>query len=224
MDDPESWPIMEVKRNDDPFENPWQRARDAKKERVEKNTMNRMKNAETGGVIERGTARRVMKGKKEAREKGRIGGNMDLKNFTNSQPSGIPTDLVKGKQRGKSLTKMALLATQTSTASMGKFDKMREGEPERKKSMSGLKKRKYESATSESVVKAESRKSLKVLENVISGGGKAKDRDIRRGQYAKGETGHDYDFDDGLGPSTYKKKKGRAGIGKMRKITKKMAK
>ena len=43
MDDPESWPIMEVKRNDDPFENPWQRARDAKKERVEKNTMNKLR-------------------------------------------------------------------------------------------------------------------------------------------------------------------------------------
>merc|ERR1711874_636355 len=182
-----------------------------------------MKNAEMGGVLERGTARRVLKAKKEAREKGRAGGNMDLKNFTTS-PAGIPMDLVEGKQRGKSLTKLALMATQTSTASMGKFDKMREGEPERRKSMSGLKKRKYESATSESVVKAESKKSLKVLENVIAGGGKAKERAIRRGQYAKGETGHDYDFDDGLGPSTYRKKKGRAGIGKMKKITKKMAK
>lgn len=223
MDDPESWPIMEVKKNDDPFENPWQRARDAKKERVEKNIMNRMKNAEMGGVLERGTARRVLKAKKEAREKGRAGGNMDLKNFTTS-PAGIPMDLVEGKQRGKSLTKLALMATQTSTASMGKFDKMREGEPERRKSMSGLKKRKYESATSENVVKAESKKSMKVLENVMAGGGKAKERAIRRGQYAKGETGHDYDFDDGLGPSTYRKKKGRAGIGKMKKITKKMAK
>lgn len=150
------------------------------------------------------------------------GGSKDMKNFT-STPAGIPMDLSDGKQRGKSLTKLALMATQTSTASMGKFDKMREGEPERKKSMSGLKKRKYDSATSDSVVKTEARKSMKVLENVMNGGGKSKERAIRKGMYAKGETGHDYDFDDGLGASTYRKKKGRAGMGKMKKITKKLA-
>ena len=214
---------MEVKKNDDPYEDPWQRARDAKKERVEKNTMNRMRNAEKEGQLERGTTRRIMKAKKEAREKGREGGAMDMKNFKTS-PAGVPLDLVDGKQRGKALTKIALLATQRSTASMGKFDKMREGEPERRKSLSGMKKRKFESATSDRVVKSEAKKSMKVLENVIAGGGKSKERAIRRGQYAKGETGHDYDFDDGLGAGTYRKKKGRAGIGKMKKITKKLAK
>lgn len=69
--DPESWPIMEVKKNDNPFDDPWQRARDEKKERIEKNAYNRMKNAEIGGQLERGTARRVTKAKKDAREKGR---------------------------------------------------------------------------------------------------------------------------------------------------------
>lgn len=213
---------MEVKKNDDPFEDPWQRARDAKKERIEKNTMNRMANAEREGQLDRGTTRRTMKAKKEAREKGREGGAMDMKNI-NKTPAGVPLDLVDGKQRGKALTKMALLATQRSTASMGKFDKMREGEPERRKSLSGLKKRKFESATSADTVKSEAKKSMKVLENVISGGGKSKERAIRKGHFAKGETGHDYDFDDGLGSSSFKKKKGRAGIGKMKKITKKMA-
>mmetsp|Transcript_418 Transcript_418/g.443 ORF Transcript_418/g.443 Transcript_418/m.443 type:complete len:477 (+) Transcript_418:133-1563(+) len=221
---PESWPIMEVKGNDDPFEDPWERARDAKKERVDKNTVNRMRNAEKNGQLERGTTRRVMKAKTEAREKGREGGKKDMKNFNNAPPAGLPLDLVDGKQRGKELTKVALMATQRSTASLGKFDKMREGEPERRKAMAGLKKRKFDSATSENVVKSEAKKSLKVLDNVFSGGGKVKERAIKRGQYAKGETGHDYDFDDGLGPSSYKKKKGRAGIGKMSKVTKKMAK
>eukprot|EP00551_Chaetoceros_affinis_P004222 CAMPEP_0203662718 /NCGR_PEP_ID=MMETSP0090-20130426/589_1 /ASSEMBLY_ACC=CAM_ASM_001088 /TAXON_ID=426623 /ORGANISM="Chaetoceros affinis, Strain CCMP159" /LENGTH=512 /DNA_ID=CAMNT_0050525547 /DNA_START=34 /DNA_END=1572 /DNA_ORIENTATION=+ len=218
--DPDSWPIMEVKKNDNPFEDPWQRARDAKKDRVEKNTLNRMRNAEREGQLDRGTTRRIMKAKKEAREKGRTGGNMDM----NVTPAGVPLDMVKGTQRGKALTKMALLASQRSTASMGKFDKMQEGEPERRKSLSGLKKRKFESSTDKNVVKSEAKKSLKVLENVISGGGKSKERAIRRGHYAKGETGHDFEFNDGLGASTFRKKKGRAGIGKMKKITKKLAK
>ena len=213
---------MEVKKNDDPFEDPWQRARDAKKDRVEKNTLNRMRNAEREGTLDRGTTRRIMKAKKQEREKGRLGGGKDMKNFTHT-PAGVPLDLVDGKQRGKNLTKVALLATQRSTASLGKFDKMREGEPERRKSLSGLKKRKFESATAAGTVKFEAKKSLKVLENVISGGGKSKDKAIRKGHFAKGETGYDFDFNDGLGPSTYKKKKGRAGMGKMKKITKKLS-
>uniref|UniRef100_A0A7S3Q7S7 Ribosome biogenesis regulatory protein n=1 Tax=Chaetoceros debilis TaxID=122233 RepID=A0A7S3Q7S7_9STRA len=220
--DPLSWPIMEVKRNDDPFDDPWMKARDEKKDRVDKNSMNRMKNAEHAGEVERGTTRRVMKNKKQTRDEGRHGGNLDMKNFQ-SQPAGIPIDIA-GKQRGKELTKAALLATQRSTASMGKFDKMREGEPERKKARAGLKKRKYESSTSKDGVKTEAKKSSKILENIIAGGGKEKDRAIRRGEHARGVTGHDYDFDDGLGASKYRKKKGRAGIGKMKKVTKKTAK
>ena len=57
---------------------------------------------------------------------------------------------------------------------------------------------------------------------MITGGGRAKERAIRRGEHARGETGHDYDYNDG-GYAGYKKKKGRAGIGKMKKVTKKMS-
>lgn len=212
--DPMSWPIMEVRKNQDPFEDPWERARDAKKARVDKNTMNRMKNAESSGEIARGTTRRIMKAKLKERKAGREGGSLDMKNFSNT-PAGVPVDMSE-KQRGKELTKLALLATQRSTASMGKFDKMREGEPERRKAMSGLKKRKFESATAKEGVKNEAKSSLKVLENVMTGGGRKKELAIRRGDHARGETGHDFDFDDGLGSSRFKKKKGRAGIGKMK--------
>jgi hypothetical protein len=135
------------------------------------------------------------------------------------RPAGLPIDLAKGLKRGKELTKAALVATQRLTASLGKFDEMREGEPDRKKAKEG-KKRKFEGATDSAVVNNEVTKNMKVLEKVMSGG-KEKDRDIRKGKLAKGETGHDYDFDDGLGPSSFKKKKGRAGAGKMKKITKK---
>lgn len=225
--DPMSWPIMEVKKNDDPFEDPWERARDAKKDRVNKNTLNKMRNAEKAGELDRGTTRRVMKAKAKDREDGRAGGSLGMKHFENI-PSGIPVDMAD-QQRGKTKTKLALLATQRSTASMGKFDQMRESEPERRKAMSSMKKRKFESGTSKEVVKTEAKKSMKVLENVITGGGRAKERAIRRGDHATGETGHDYDYNDG-GYSGFKKKKGRGGIGKndgfgkMRKITKKLAK
>ena len=211
---------MEVKGGDNPYDDPWEKARDAKKDRLEKNTLNRLRNAERSQLVDKGIARRTIKAQKKAREMGREGGKLDT--FTNT-PAGLPIDMEK-KQRGKALTKAALLATQRSTASMGKFDKMREGEPERKKAMSGLKKRKFESGTSQNVVKSEAKRSIKVLNSVLNGSDRAKDRAIRRGDFSKGETAYDYDYNDGLGSSSYKKKKGRAGIGKMKKITKKLAK
>lgn len=217
-----SWPIMEVRRNDDPFDDPWEKARDAKKERVDKNTMNKMKNAEIAGSLDRGTTRRIMKAKQGDRENGRAGGRLDSKNFSDI-PAGVPMDMAE-KQRGKDKTKLALFATQRSTASMGKFDQMRQGEPERRKAMAGVKKRKFESGTSKEGIKTEAKKSMKVLQNVITGGGRSKELAIRRGEHSRGETGHDYDFNDGLSSSKFKKKKGRGGIGKMSKVTKKMSK
>ena len=209
------WPIMEVKRNDDPFEDPWERARDAKKERVDKNTENKMRNMERAGTLAKGTTTRAFKDKARAREAGKAGGG--------SLPSGIPVDMVNSKQRGKNLTKAALIATQRSTASLGKFDMMREGEPERKKAMAGLKKRKFESATDRKVVKTEADRNTRVLDQVMKGGGVEKQKAIRRGEYAKGETAYDYEYNDGSNYG-YKKKKGRAGVGKMRKVTKARAK
>merc|ERR1711865_951487 len=102
---------------------------------------------------------------------------------------------------------------------------MRDGEPERRKAMMlRLKKRKFESGTDKNMIKTEAKKSMKVLENVLAGGGKEKERAIRKGDLSKGETAYDYDYNDGLGAGTYKKKKGRAGMGKLKKITKKRAK
>ena len=100
---------------------------------------------------------------------------------------------------------------------------MREGEPERKKTLARMKKRKYESATDRKVTSTEGERSMKILNTVISSGGAAKDRAVRKGKLAKGETAYDYEYDDGLGASSFKKKKGRAGAGKMKKMTKKRA-
>lgn len=221
------WPIMEVRRNDDPYQDPWERLRDEKRAKVDKNVENRMRNQEKAGFLAKGTTTRTMKAQKSLRKLGREGGDKDKQ-----IPAGVPIDLrptktsanVNSKNRGMELTKLALTATQRSTASLGKFDQMREGEPERKKAMSGLKKRKFVSATDRQVVQSEAKKSMKVLDNVLKGGGKQRENAIRRGEFAKGETAHDYDYNDGLGASSFRKKKGRAGMGKMRKITKKRAK
>ena len=215
---------MEVKRGDDPFMDPWEKARDAKRMKLDKQLENTMRNRERSGLMSKGTTTRFMKNKKLAYEQGKDGHKRG-----NTVPSGIPVDLRPGRantdvtnpmKRGKQLTQLALKATQRSTASLGKFDKVREGEPEKKHP---IRKRKFDPVVDRKVIQNESQKSMKVLERVMNGG-KQKDKDVRKGKYATGETAYDYDYNDGLGPSSFKKKKGRAGTGKMKKITKKRAK
>lgn len=220
---------MEVKGNEDPFEDPWERIRDAKRTRVDKNLASRMRNEEHAGILPKGTARRAMKNIEKNRKAGKAGGNAD-RDF--SVPVGVPVDLEARKgstaidslKRGRDNTQKALLATQRSTASIGKFDAMREGEPERKKTFAGLKKRKFQSATDRKVTTSEADRGMKVLNAVINGGGKAREKATRKGALAKGETAYDYEFNDGLNASSFKKKKGRAGAGKMKKMTKKRVK
>ena len=233
------WPIMEVKDNEDPFADPWEKLRDAKRARKDKNLENRLRNEERAGGVAKGTANRVVKSREKVRKAGKLGGNMDR----DSLPVGIPVDIKpdrktatnpdssSSKLRGKASTLAALAATQRSTASLGTFDAMREGEPERKKSLSKLKKRKLHTSTDKKVLSTESERSMKILKTVVdsttgnvSATAMSKDKLRRKGHFAKGETAYDYDYDDGLGPSTFNKKKGRAGAGKMRKMTKKRAK
>eukprot|EP00980_Cylindrotheca_fusiformis_P001675 scaffold381_cov138-Cylindrotheca_fusiformis.AAC.11 len=219
------WPIMEVGANDDPYIDPWEKLRDEKRSRTDKNIESRMKNQERVGNLAKGVTSRVMKSRENSRKMGKEGGNVDRNNVP---PTGVPVDLKSGtgeaKKRGKVSTNAALEAVQRSTASMGRFDQMREGEPERKKVLSKMKKRKFESGTSKSYHVSEGEKSMKILNAVMNGGGVAKEKAIRKGQYAKGETAFDYEFDDGLGASSFKKKKGRAGAGKNKKMTKRRIK
>jgi regulator of ribosome biosynthesis len=210
--DAAAWPIMEVKRNDDPYADPWEKLRDAKRTRVEKNTENRMRNQEQAGQLAKGTTRRVVKNLEAGRKAGKAGGSQDRDGVL---PIGVPVDLkatkVSGKidsqKRGKESTVAALVASQRSTASLGKFDQMRDGEPERKKTVAGLKKRKFESATDKKVVASEAERGMKLLNTVMNGGGVTREKAKRNGSLAKGETAYDYDFDDGLGASTFRKKK-----------------
>ena len=201
---------MEVGGNDDPFEDPWEKLREAKRARTEKNIESRMKNQERAGVLAKGTTNRAMKSREKTRTAGKVGGSMDR---YNSLPTGVPVDLQgsngDAQKRGKTSTMAALQTVQRSTASLGKFDKMREGEPERKKYLAKIKKRRYESATDKKVLSSESEKSIKILNSVMNGGGVAKEKAIRKGKLAKGETAFDFEYDDGLGASSFRKKKVR---------------
>jgi regulator of ribosome biosynthesis len=197
---------MEVKAGDDPLEDPWEKARDAKRTRTDKNVENRMRNEERTGGLAKGTTNRVLKSQERSRKEGKAGGNMDRDNVP---PTGVPVDMKAAQKRGKESTLAALAATQRSTASLGQFDQMRQGEPERRKALAKLKKRKFELATDKKVIASEGEKSMKILNAVVNGGGVAKEKAKRKGMLAKGETAYEYDYDDGLGPSTFKKKKVR---------------
>lgn len=220
----DEWPIMEVGGNDDPYADPWEKKRDERRAKVEKNLENRLRNREKAGLLPKGTASRTVKSRAAAVTRGKEG---NAKDVIEVRPThGVPVDLRPNKrsdaaaprQRGAELTTGALRAAQRSTASLGTFDRVREGEPERAKP---IRRRRFDPVTG--AADAERDRGRKVLERVLSGGRK-RDLEIRRGAREKGETAYDYDYDDGLGPSSFKKKKGRAGAGKMRKMTKKRAK
>mmetsp|Transcript_9754 Transcript_9754/g.21980 ORF Transcript_9754/g.21980 Transcript_9754/m.21980 type:complete len:474 (+) Transcript_9754:86-1507(+) len=229
---PESWPILEVKKNDDPMADPWEKLREEKKTRVNKNVESRMRNAEKQGTLERGSANKLVKNNARLEKQRDIAREKEQKRGLVA-PVGVPSDMKRDAQRGKPSTALALKATQMSTASLGRFDKQREGEPEKQfaKTIAGKKRKQLDtsggaSGTNKKFLQTEAQKSVDILQRVMNGGSssKEKERDVKKGKYARGETAYDHEFDDGLGPGSFKKKKGRAGMGKMKKITKKRIK
>ena len=82
---------MEVKEGQDPFEDPWQRQREAKRSRIDKNTESRMKNQERAGALPKGTSRKVMKNLSRTRETGKGSSERD------APPVGVPVDLKPAK-------------------------------------------------------------------------------------------------------------------------------
>jgi len=229
---PESWPIIEVKKNDDPMADPWEKIREEKKSRVDKNVESRMRNAERAGTLERGSANKFSKNAQRLEKQRDIAREKERKRGLVA-PVGVPSDMTsRDAKRGKPSTALALRATQASTASLGRFDKQREGEPEKQlsKSLQGKKRGRMADGaggggTNKKFLQGEAQKSSDILNRVINGGSsKEKERDVRKGKYARGETAYDYEFDDGLGAGSFRKKKGRAGMGKMKKVTKKRIK
>ncbi|KDO32528.1 hypothetical protein SPRG_03005 [Saprolegnia parasitica CBS 223.65] len=157
-DDMQDWAVP-VKKNDDPFADPWTERKQAKNERVQKNLRNQAANVK------------------------RAGGMQPSVPVPKATPVGIPVEMLntsdkKMKQRGKEGTKAALQKVQFSTASMGKFDKMRTGEAERKQTG---KRNKFLSVTG--AEKTEKERSMHVLNHVLG-------REENKGK-AKASTGED---------------------------------
>ncbi|KAF1325708.1 Ribosome biogenesis regulatory protein, partial [Globisporangium splendens] len=137
-DDLKDWAV-EMKEGD--MEDPWTKRKQEKRARVEKNLKAQANNLKHG------------RGKQPA--------------SSLRAPAGIPvelmnTDDVKTKQRGKEGVSKTLEKVQFSTASMGKFDKMREGEKERKQTG---KRNKFLSVTG--AEQTEKERSMNVLKHVL---------------------------------------------------------
>ncbi len=212
------------------MQDPWEKLRDEKKSRVNKNVEARMRNAEHAGSLEKGSANKFSKNNERLTKQRVIAKEKDRRRGLVA-PVGVPVDMVKTstssssstttKQRGKPSTQLALKATQVSTASLGRFDKQREGEPEKQfsKSIQGKKRKNLETTTSggggtnKKFLQSEAQKSVDILQRVMNGSmSKEKERDVKKGKYARGETAYDYDYDDGLGAGSFKKKKVSAHV------------
>jgi regulator of ribosome biosynthesis len=205
--DDTSIPIMEVKPHENPFEDPWERKRAEKQARVAKNTVQRERNEERSD-------RRV-----------------------NGIKSGIPVDLPgssKPMQKGKDGVRQALSLAQHSTASMGKFDVKRVGEPTMHK-QKGTRREKVSNDNTASGLSAEKERSAKIIKHVIAVAERPMkpnvkgDRGLRIEARKRSREFHPLDdtpFENlgGGDAGEFRKKKGRAAGGKMTKITKKRAK
>ncbi len=86
-------------------------------------------------------------------------------------------------------------------------------------SIHGNKKRKKQQGdgvegTNKKFMQGEAQKSADILQRVINGSSsKERERDVKKGKFARGETAYDYEFDDGLGAGSFRKKKVRAFVG-----------
>ena len=219
-----AWPIMEASK-DDPYADPWELARDVKKAKVEKNQVQQTKNLEKAGVLPKGAGRKLEKEQKAKREQTK-------KQQEQSRiPAGVPVDVKSGKastvnvtgQRGAASTQRALELTRQSTASMGKFDEVKRGESVKKKSSEQQKdKRKSIKAAIVANGEGEEERSKKILGQVLTGSAK-KEKFRKSGKMSEGETAYDHEYGEG-DDKGYRKKKGAAGQGKMRKANKGMLK
>ncbi|CAM9265522.1 unnamed protein product [Chrysoparadoxa australica] len=186
--------IVEIKEGADPEEDPWSKARGDKRARVNKNLLNQARNMERSG-------------------KGR-----ERKNALRT--AGIPVDLdassgKSSKKRGRDGTKAALTMVQQSTASMGKFDSKRDGEPGKrsKKARQSFKPVVQDAAS-------EQQASMKILNAVMINKNKTKG-EARASSKASLAA---YDAVEGDPDKGAKKKKGKGAQGKFKKITKKRSK
>jgi hypothetical protein len=132
---PESWPIVEKKKNDDPSQDPWEQLREEKKAWTGKNTVSQMKNAERAGTLDRGRANRLMK-HNACLEKQRLANKEKLQKQGVAASSGVPMDGQGGRYDalgGKTAREacrrrhLPLRRLRSRWRCLGRFDCLREG-------------------------------------------------------------------------------------------------
>ena len=119
--------FLEIKTGQDPFTDPFAVQ---KKERDDKKTKNMTQQIRNLGVAGIGKMKSVGKGARAARPNKK---HYDM--YDAAKQPGIPVDITEestGRMKGKAGVHSTLQLVQQSTASMGRFDEMRKGEPGRK--------------------------------------------------------------------------------------------
>lgn len=234
--------VPQVKAGDDPNADPWEARAIEKKARVAKNALSRLSNEQRAGK-----APKLLPSKATAKSAGKEERRLGV------MKAGIPVDLPSGAaalrdpaldgaagakpkaaQRGKEGTARALTLVQHSTASMGKFDVRRVGEPGMKRA-GGERTKKESNDTTPKGLAAEKERNAKLLGRVLAVAerpvkpnfrGKVGERIEARKRAREFHPLDDSPYENlGGGESgEYKKKKGRAAAGKIKKVTKKRAK
>ncbi len=233
-----------MKAGDDPNADPWEARATEKKARVAKNALSRLSNEQRAGKAPSAKAPSKATAKSAGKEERRLG----------VMKAGIPVDLPSGAaalrdpgldgaagapkpkagQRGKEGTARALTLAQHSTASMGKFDVRRVGEPGMKRAGGERRKNEANDTTPQGLA-AEKERNAKLLGRVLAVAerpvkpnfrGKVGERIEARKRAREFHPLDDSPYENlGGGESgEYKKKKGRAAAGKIKKVTKKRAK
>ncbi len=200
----ESAPIVEVKQGENFDTDPWTEAKAAKRSRVEKNAKQMKRNSE------------------------KLSSTIPplYNNNTTSKSDhhlGIPVDLGNSnpQKRGKRNTAAALGIVQRSTASLGRFDERRPGEKEIHEIN---KRRSFKSAVMPA--QEEMQMADSILRRVVTKNAKSKQAGIGAIDSAKSQTRSDiafYDAVHGGEEDRKRKRKGFAGVGKAKKVTKKRA-
>ena len=234
--------IVELKKGDDIYADPWATRRKERKERVDKNSRQQMRN--------RDEARGVPKGGKAAAAAAaaRAAGAA-----APAAPVGVPVDLeaarahsgsgstapggrskrarasddaddassraeAKKRQRGAQGTAKALALSQRATASLGKFDESRPGEPDRKER--GRRRQFAPNVVKGGSAGGDAQRQLRMLSQVLAAPQrKAEDKARKEKQHAGGVTRHGTHDGEAPGDVAHRKK-GRSAGGKMTKITK----
>jgi len=152
-------PVLEIKKGQDPYADPWEAAATDKKVRVAKNTKQQLKNAERADII------RGKKTKQEERSSSMGDGGMHK---ASRSMAGVPIGLTmtgKSSKKGKEGVKEALGMAQFSTASMGRYDTFSKDEPKPK--MKGKKRAYADNLGSADEDKKRMKSNIRIVEDKV---------------------------------------------------------